>query len=690
MNREHLFARRVVWSLLLAGIFTFGLFAQNAVSKARADSLERLLKRLESPEKQLSIMKKQVSLYWQLPQEVPCLERIIELATRLDSMAVVYNAMGGLARYYYNADQTDSLVYWASRIEALAGERGDLPDALFASGSLICQENLWKGNYEIATNEAIRLLNLAKKRNQPYALARIYRDLGLIYQTINRDSDAVAIFRQGWKWLNAITPPKPTFKVMFLADMLVSTIRLDLFEESFQLLEDYREVVDELEASYKSSGRIFPVGRHRWRIDLSYAELYLRKKQWKKVREYLEKTKRYDRDESGNEYVRFRNDRVHALYYYQTGRPLLALEAVDKALEEEQQTELFKLKADILRSLGRTKEALEVYKTTLAMNKDIENKAFGRQIAQLRNLNDLNGMEKQARELAYQAERISLKQRQLIGAVLFIGVLLVLLYVLIRYYRRANRLKNELLKEKDSLVKSEKELRLMTEKAQQANQVKTAFISNISHEVRTPLNAIVGFSELLLDETESAAQRAEFAQTINQSSELLLNLINDVLDLSRLESGRIQFTCQPVDLVDYCRRALDGIAHRVGEKVKLTFTSPVEAFELRTDPMRLQQLITHLLSNAAKFTEEGEINVALSIEEADNRVVLSVTDTGCGIPPEKQERIFERFEKLDEFKQGTGLGLSICRIIADQLQGSIAIDSSYTAGARFVFIHPLH
>lgn len=689
MKIEHLFARRVVWGFLLAGLFIFNLSAQNAVGKAHADSLERLLQRLESPQQQLSLLKKQVALYWQLPQEVPCLKRIIDLATDLDSTSVVYAAMGGLARYYYNANQTDSLVYWASRIEALATERGESPDALFAASSLICQDNLWKGNYEIAMNEAIRQLNIAKKKNQTYALARINRDLGLIYQTINRDSDAVMAFREGWKWLQT-NPVKPTFKVMYLSDMLISTIRMDLFDESVRLLRTYEEVVDELETSYKTSGRIFPVERHRWMIDLFYAEQYLCKNQFKKAWARLEKTARYDHDEPGSEYVRFRNDRVHALYYYRTGQPALALEAVDKALGLERQVELFKWKADILRSLGRPKEAIEVYKATLAINKAVENNAFSRQINQLRVLNDLNGMEKQTLELAYQSEQISLKQRQLIGAILFIAVLLVLLYILIRYYRRASRLKNELLKEKNSLVESEKALRLMTEKAEQANQVKTAFISNISHEVRTPLNAIVGFSELLLDESEEPAQRAEFAQTINKNSELLLNLVNDVLDLSRLESGRIQFMCQPVDLVDYCRRALDGIAHRVAPKVRLTFTAPAESFELRTDPVRLQQLLSNLLSNAAKFTAEGEINLAFTVEEAEGRVVLSVTDTGCGIPREKQAQIFERFEKLDEFKQGTGLGLSICQIIADHLNGSIFIDSSYTGGARFVFIHPLH
>lgn len=689
MDKKLLFARRVVWGILLIGIFSFKLAAQNAISRVKADSLEHLLEHFESPEKQLPILKQQVALYWQLPQEVSCLKRIIDVAMRMDSTDIVYAALGGLTRYYYNAGRSDSLKYWAARIDSLAQAKGDCPDALFAAGSLICQDYLWAGNYEMAMNEAIRQLQLAKKRNQPYGLARINRDLGMIYQTINRDSDAVLAFREGWEWMKD-NISKPTFKVMYLSDMLISTIRMDLFDESARLLETYEKIVDELERLSQTEGRIFPVDRHRWLIHLYYAELYLRKNQPKKAWEHLKKTYRFDAEAPGNQYVAFRNDRMFALYYHQVGQEALALEAVNKALGMEKRPELFKLKIDILRALGRYKEAIEVYKATLALNKAIEDNAFSRQITQLRTLNDLNGMEKQTLELAYQTERISLQQRQLVGAILFILVLLVLLSVLIRYYRRATRLKNELLKEKNSLVESEKALRLMTEKAEQANQVKTAFISNISHEVRTPLNAIVGFSELLLDSSQTSPDRAEFGATINKSSELLLNLVNDVLDLSRLESGRFKFMCEPVELVACCWKVLDSMVHRVAKEVRLTFSAPVDSFELDTDPMRLQQLLSNLLSNAAKFTKEGEINLAFAIEEEDNRVVFSVTDTGCGIPLDKQDQIFERFEKLDEFQQGTGLGLSICQIIATQLKGMIFIDSSYVGGARFVFIHPLH
>ena len=189
--------------------------------------------------------------------------------------------------------------------------------------------------------------------------------------------------------------------------------------------------------------------------------------------------------------------------------------------------------------------------------------------------------------------------------------------------------------------------------------------------MRTPLNAIVGFSELLASSEYSEEEKIRFAGEVNHSSELLLNLVNDVLDLSRLESGKIKFSVKPNDLVACCQRALDSIRHT-----------------LNTDALRLQQLLTNLLSNAAKFTSEGEINLSFTVDEGKEEVRFSVTDTGCGIPEDKCEKIFERFEKLDDFIQGTGLGLSVCQIISEQLNGSLSVDISYKDGARFVFIHP--
>ena len=365
-----------------------------------------------------------------------------------------------------------------------------------------------------------------------------------------------------------------------------------------------------------------------------------------------------------------------------------AQDAVNIALSLGDDLEAMKREVETLRTSGREEEAYTLYKDLLIKINHIYDEAFCRQIHQIRALNDLNDREKQARLLQSKEEEMVMSQHLLIFSVLILLVLLLLLYILGRFYRRANRLKDELLVEKDSLVKSEQKLRRMKEKAVEANQMKTAFISNISHEVRTPLNAIVGFSELLTDSTFGEDEKVGFASTINHSSELLMNLINDVLDLSRLEAGNITFSIRPVNLDEICQKAMEAIAHKVAPAVRLTFDPGADNYMLNTDPYRLQQLLVHLLSNAAKFTRKGEIHLAFTVDDEQQEVRFAVTDTGCGIPSDKQDQIFERFEKLNEFAQGTGLGLSICQIIVRRLDGKLFVDPSYARGARFIFIHP--
>ena len=224
--------------------------------------------------------------------------------------------------------------------------------------------------------------------------------------------------------------------------------------------------------------------------------------------------------------------------------------------------------------------------------------------------------------------------------------------------------------------------------AEHANQMKSTFIANISHEIRTPLNAIVGFSELISDESISAGEKKEFFSIINNNSYLLLNLINDILDLSRLESGNMKFIIEKTSLSDCCRNALASVEHRVFPGVQLTYTPSEDPLHIQTDSIRLQQLLINLLTNACKFTKEGEINLSYQIDEDKQHVRITVTDTGCGIPEDKQKAIFERFEKVDEYAQGTGLGLSISQTIIEHLGGSIQLDPTYKHGARFIVLHP--
>lgn len=224
--------------------------------------------------------------------------------------------------------------------------------------------------------------------------------------------------------------------------------------------------------------------------------------------------------------------------------------------------------------------------------------------------------------------------------------------------------------------------------AENAMRAKSVFLSNMSHEIRTPLNALSGFSSLLTEEGLDDETRRQCNEVIQQNSELLLKLINDVIDLSSLEFGKLQFCIAQHDAVSICRNVIDTVNKVKQTQAELTFTTELEEMPIETDDSRLQQVLINLLINATKFTPQGSIVLKLE-KETNDTVLFTVTDTGCGIPKDRQTNIFQRFEKLNENVQGSGLGLSICQLIIEHIGGQIWIDSEYAEGSRFCFTHPI-
>ena len=268
------------------------------------------------------------------------------------------------------------------------------------------------------------------------------------------------------------------------------------------------------------------------------------------------------------------------------------------------------------------------------------------------------------------------------GVAAVLVILLTGLLITLYFFYRTKRLKDE-------LEVSEAALREAKDRAEESNRLKSAFLANMSHEIRTPLNAIVGFSDVLSAGDTAIDDQRGYFEIIKANSDLLLRLINDILDVSRLEADRVTITLEKCDVVQVCTQVTASVTQARRSSNRIVFESAADSLEIRTDIQRLQQVVINLLSNADKFTENGTITLKLEPDMRNRTALFSVSDTGCGIPPEKRKRVFERFEKLNEYAQGTGLGLSICKLIVEKWGGRIWIDSQYTRGARFVFTHPL-
>lgn len=273
--------------------------------------------------------------------------------------------------------------------------------------------------------------------------------------------------------------------------------------------------------------------------------------------------------------------------------------------------------------------------------------------------------------------------------IIFVTVLIIVLIsalcITIHLLRRSRRLSAK-------LVKQGKELLVAKYNAEEANQAKSRFIANISHEIRTPLNAVLGFSQLFAnDQIElTAEERKQYAELIMTNGNMLLKLVDDVLEVSKIEAGKLKFNIGEHDVVALVNTAAKiAETNRKSEDVEIRVATSISHLTIETDRERLLQVLANLTTNAKKCTEHGSITIALEKQPKDDMISISVSDTGCGIPKEKAEEVFERFSKLDSFRQGTGLGLSICRAFVEELGGKIWVDTTYTEGARFVFTHPI-
>ena len=370
----------------------------------------------------------------------------------------------------------------------------------------------------------------------------------------------------------------------------------------------------------------------------------------------------------------------------------ITLEKVDMVLAETGDDYLpaLKMKAELLLRAGKEQESALLYHKSIKMIDSTYNESLSKQINQLRTIHEVDKLELRNNQIELEAGRYKLNM-----TIVLLFILILVLAVVAYNYFRVKHIKNlleksdrELKKDKERLLLSEKELYLAKEKAEASNRLKDVFLANLSHEIRTPLNSIVGFSSLLSD-MQQRSEEKEYASIIKHNSDLLLKVVNDAVSVSMLQAGEVAFLQEEVEICDICRKMVQKYALKAKPGVVVEACLPFKEYRLKTDVLRLKQILDNLLSNAVKFTNTGSITLSLELPVEANVLLFVVADTGCGIPEPMQEKVFDPFLKLDSFTQGIGLGLPLCRLIAQCLNGSINCDITYKKGTRIIFTHPI-
>ena len=564
---------------------------------------------------------------------------------------------------YSKEAPNDSIIQWGHELAPILKKQKEYK-TLFQLKQLIATAYATRGDMNMAIDHARQMYKEAKELNYPIGIALSSRAIGDAYLNANMQEPAIESYKEALELLDKI-PGSEILEQEILPKFILTLIQTSHMDEARTYLKRFENL-----------HTAAPTPTFHFFLCACKAYYDIEAGNPEKGKASLDEARKIS-DQLKFLYLRSIFNYILGQYYQAIGEYGLALQQYErlintpKAPAPNKHIGLQLECAQLLTKMGRTEEACLIYQKANEQKDSLNALSYARQINDLRGMYQIDQM-----EIRNQIQRNQITLWVIIASI-FILVLILLLIVRIR--QEANR-----------LLHSKEELEIARKYAENAIHTKSLFLSNMSHEIRTPLNAIVGFSSLLIDTVETTDEQKEYADIIQTNSELLLQLISDVLDVSRLESGKLLFKYEWCELVNHCQNMITLTRKNRTRDIDVRLQMPKEPYMLYTDPLRLQQVIINLLNNALKFTPDGgSITLDYEIDEEDQCMLFSVTDTGAGIPEDKQELVFQRFEKLNEFVQGTGLGLAICKLTIQRMGGDIWIDKNYKNGARFVFSHPI-
>ncbi|MEG1580423.1 MAG: ATP-binding protein [Bacteroidaceae bacterium] len=610
-----------------------------------------------------------------VPKEAVYLKQLYKEAVRFDSMDVAEYAAAELVRYYYNLSKKDSLHYWLSKIEEIAKTKSVHSSRYFMAYGRSCRLRIWIEQDEQAANEAIQLYHLALSEKNTEGMVVGCETLGFIYKEMKLDSLSLRYFHEGLELLEQIKPRQTSWLAQFRFFEIEALLKMHDPKKLKKAIDTYKQLIEELAMDKDTSQKKIPVERCRFFYECCFMRYYVMTHNLTQATVHKANADRL-LPQVKNEYV-LSKYKLGLCYYFKAKKQLKeALTNVNELLKKSYSAEYLSLKAALLSEEGKSAEANQIYKELITAKQKEYETSYIRQVKMLSNLND-----ETQRTLEKDREVIDRKQWQLLmlaGTLIF---LLTLFLVVSIYTYKLRKTKKSLLERHHDLLRTQKLLKEAKSKAEQSERLKTLFLANMSHEIRTPLNAIVGFSELL-ETAETENERATFVNIIKTNNTLLLRLVNNILDLSKLEAGIVVFNHEPSDFASFFFDLMSSLKLRcVNKNVEFRTISPYRKCIINFDLSRLSQLYTNFVTNAIKYTDEGFIEAGYTYSEGWLR--LYVKDTGAGIPQSKHDLVFMRFEKLNSFVQGVGLGLSICKAITDAVGGQIGYESEEGKGSEF-------
>lgn len=574
---------------------------------------------------------------------------------------------------YDDSISIDSVIAWSEQLLPTQQSNEDRTTYFLLQLQLANAYTL-RGDISLATNRAQLMYEEAKATDYQFGMVVANQAIGDAYNTIaNMGDKALESYQDALTELSNISDQHP-YRAQLLLKMSNVLQRKGRLEEAEKILEELEKILYQ-EPDYPTD---FFFCIEKTNFAISHGHL---------SQDYLDEANIWLHKMDSiyqlhpEKFYRFHLDYTTAAYYRAMGNwdkqywkqaldiysKLQAEYSGNKRSTYYRWTSLEKIY--LCKIQGMAMEACRIYQELYPPIDTLASQSYIRQINTIK--------------AKYQVDKIETasnnEYNKIITSILVGTMALVTLFVLLAILLKRQREKVKL---------STQKLATSRINAENAMRAKSVFLSNMSHEIRTPLNALSGFSSLLTEEGLDDETRRQCNEVIQQNSELLLKLINDVIDLSSLEFGKLQFCIAQHDAVSICRNVIDTVNKVKQTQAELTFTTELEEMPIETDDSRLQQVLINLLINATKFTPQGSIVLKLE-KETDDTVLFTVTDTGCGIPKDKQANIFQRFEKLNENVQGSGLGLSICQLIIEHIGGQIWIDSEYAEGSRFCFTHPI-